>query len=72
MGWINGEQKKPDLVKLVYLVKGEMTDNCPRGATSAGWIAYFTANYQSSVTFRYQSTSANFSYKTLSTPLTIW
>lgn len=71
IGWINGEQKKPDSVKLACLVKGEMTDNCPRGATGAGWIAYFTANYQSSVTFRYQSTSANFPYKTLSTSLTI-
>ncbi|MGM3162930.1 DUF4879 domain-containing protein [Dickeya undicola] len=71
IGWINGTQKKPDSVKLACLVRGEMTDNCPRGATGAGWIAYFNANYLTSVNFRYQSTSANFPYKTLSTSLNI-
>ncbi|RJL50836.1 YolA family protein [Pectobacterium carotovorum] len=70
-GWIDGQQKSPYQVNGVCVVSGYYSESCPVGSTYVGWMAYFNGDGMSSGTFRYQSTSTNAPYRTLSTSLNI-
>ncbi|KFX00685.1 YolA family protein [Pectobacterium carotovorum] len=70
-GWVNGTQKSPYQVNGVCVVGGYYTESCPAGSTYVGWMAYFNGDGMQSGPFRYQSTSINAPFRTLSTSLNI-
>ncbi|GKW10895.1 YolA family protein [Pectobacterium punjabense] len=68
---VGGLDKKSYQVNGVCIVRGNYSESCPVGATYVGWMVYFNGDGMQSGNFRYQSTSTNPPFRTLSTSLNI-